>query len=569
MKNKIIILLILTVMLINNVSASMEHIESGEFSTSGVTQYSNSPTGIGTVNVGATSVYFYDFSIYSAGLQFMSITVSSTYFVGNLKATHNSYYENIQLKSGANVICNGKYGYYKTLSDDYTIYLWLDLETWDNHGLSGTQTLSIFGISDGNIFKFNQLHRYLPGSVDNDTVMFQCTSPYHAYVTSSMGSSYSSNGVYSFYNLYDTYLDGTFQLLNYSRDVNNKSKITIKDYNNNILYTESILDDEITEISSYNLSPWFLNSEDVYGNMYYKTLIFDIDEDAPTLTTDKTYYNTSEIIEISYTNIDKIYEQCTSSLCNEPYQLWIYALNNPNIPKFRQWLYSDRRDEIFILNTSILAPQTEYQLMITSGENNIVISSDIFYVYPDDEYLSISCDANANCITANKAKNTFYYKINNNSNIIVKDNDNNIISTYYNIIGTGSIIYTIPDDLEHINTYPNWKVYLNNTEYSTSFNKEMVVYWSLFVTPTPTPTYTPQPTPDINISDTIDEFKTETQPIKDLIFGLSEIVIDNPDYNKDNIVDESEINHWFNSLIPICIIFLLVVLYIGLKKKRE
>ena len=198
-----------------------------------------------------------------------------------------------------------------------------------------------------------------------------------------------------------------------------------------------------------------------------------------------------------------------------------------------------------------------------------MIESDTFYVYPDDEYLSLSCESESNCYTYNNADITIYYQINNNSNIIIKDNDNNIINTYYNIIGNGSMIYHIPDDLYHENSYPNWKIYLNNTEYSTSFNKDMVVYWSLFQTPTPTPTYTPTPTPDLNISDTVDEFKTEIEPFKQLIFGLSEIVIDNPDYDNDNIVDENEINHWFNSLIPICIIFLLAVIYIGMRKKRN
>jgi hypothetical protein len=335
-------------------------------------------------------------------------------------------------------------------------------------------------------------------------------------------------------------------------------------------YSDSINHDNIS-LMSLNGNTWNYQCINIFDNIFSGSITYEsIDEDAPTLTTDKTYYNTSETIEISYTNIDKIYDECYSSFCDEAYQMWIYAIDPiEDIPKYRNWLYSDRRDETFILNTSFLLPQTTYKLVITSGETNIMIESNIFYVYPDDEYLSVSCGVENNCYTYNNADITIYYKINNNSNIIIKDNDNNIINTYHNIIDNGEILYHIPDDIQHLNTYPNWKIYLNNTEYSTSFNKGVTVYWSQFQTPTPTPTYTPKPTPDINISDTIDEFKTETQPIKDLIFGLSEIVIDNPDYNKDNIVDESEINHWFNSLIPICIIFLLIILYIGLKKNRN
>ena len=305
----------------------------------------------------------------------------------------------------------------------------------------------------------------------------------------------------------------------------------------------------------------------------------DYSPEPPTLTTDKTYYNTSEIIEISFTNIDTIYNECIENKCSKPYNLHIlYPVTDAYKDYKTKYIYPltyNLEDENIYLNTSFLSPQNNYILGIvgingdyTQHEDILIFSND-FVVYPDDEYLSVSCDSESECYTYNNADITIYYSILNNSNIIIKDNDNNIINTYYNIIGNGSILYYIPDDLYHVNTYPNWKVYLNNTEYSTSFNKGVTVYWSQFTTPTPTPTFTPQPTPDINISDTVDEFKTEMEPIKQLLFGLTEIVIDNPDYNKDNTVDESEINHWFNSLIPGCILLLLVIMCIGLRKKRK
>ena len=580
MNIKIILLMILFIISINNVSASMEYVDSGEFDKSGVTQYTNYPSGIGAYGVDLTKVYFHDFSIYSSGLQFMSITTTGHYFRGTLKATYNSYFENIELKSGSNIIAEGKYGYYKTPGDNYIIYLWLDLDTWNNHGLSGAQWIDIDGISDSDYFQGWDIKREIPGDADSDTVMFGYNVPYPYVLTTEGGFPYHTNGVYSFYNSYDLYVDGTFQLINYSRDSNNQSIINIKDYNSNNLYTETVLDNEITEISSYNLSPWYLTVEDSFGNMYYDTLNFDIDVDAPTLTTDKTYYTTNENIEISYTNIDKLYENNKyEHVYQKPYELYILY---PVIEDYKQYkakfiqpLYYDLRDESFILNTSFLHPQNVYTLGIVgingdyTQHEDILIFSDSFVVYPDDEYLSLSCESDSGCTTSNKNKITIYYKINNNSEIIIKDNDNNIIHRYYNIINEGEIVYTIPDDIEHLNTYPNWKIYLNNTNYPTSFNKGVTVYWSLFAIPTPTPTFTPQPTPDINISDEINNLKDEISPIKDLIIGLSGILIDNPDYNKDNIVDENEINHWFNSLIPMCILFLLLVLYIGLKKQRE
>ena len=582
---KIIVLMILILISINNASASMDYISSGTFDESGVISYDNYLVdALGSYTVGMEDIYFHDFSIYKDGLQFMSIKISGYYFDGVLKATYNSYFENIQLKSGANVVANGKYGYYKT-GDNYIIYLWLDLDTWDNHGLSGSQDMDIYGVSNDLIWNIKyvddlSLTSY-PSNIDSDSVLFcDKSSTKRFFITSDMGGyDYNSNGVYSFYNSYDLYKDESLQVLNYSRDSNNKSKIILKDYNNNVLYSETVLDDEKTELSNFNLSPWYLIVEDSYGNLYYDTLIFDIDEDEPTLTTDKTYYNTSEIINISFTNINTIYNECSQSVCVKPYDLHIlYPVTDAYKDYESKYIYPltyNLEDETISLSTSFLSPENNYILGIVGINGNyhkhddILLFSDSFIVYPDDEYLSVSCDAESECYIYNNADISIYYKINNNSDIIIKDNDNNIINTYHNIIGSGEKLYHIPNDLNHINTYPNWKIYLNNTGYSTSFNKGVTIYWSQFQTPTPTPTFTPQPTPDINISDTINEFKMETQPIKDLIFGLSEIVIDNPDYNKDNIVDESEINHWFNSLIPLCIIFLLIVLYIGLKKNRN
>ena len=580
MKIKISILMILFIISINNVSASMEYISSGEIDKSGVTQYTNYPSGDGNYGLDLTKIYFHDFSVYASGLQFMSITTTGHYFRGVLIGTHNSYFENIELKSGSNVIANGKYGYYKTPGGNYIIYLWLDLDTWNNHGLSGTQWLDIDGISNPDIFQGWDIKRDIPEDADSDTVMFGYNVPYPYVLTTVGGFPYHTNGVYSFYNSYDLYSDSFSNLLNYSRDSNNQSIIILKDYNNNIIYSETVLDNEITEIPSSNITPWYLIVEDSYGNMYYETLIFDIDEDAPTLTTDKTYYNTSENIEISYTNIDKLYENNKYEyLYQKPYEVYIlYPVIDSYKQyeaKYRQYLLYNLEDEIFTLNTSFLSPQNTYILGIvgTNGyhglHDDILLFSDSFVVYPDDEYLSVSCDSESECYTYNNADITIYYKINNNSNIIIKDNNGNVINQYQNIINEGEITYRIPLDENHINSYPNWKIYLNNTAYPTSFNKGVTVYWSQMVTPTPTPIYTPTPTPDKNISDEIDDFKTEIKPLKDLLIGLSTVVIDNPDYNKDNMVDEHELNHWFNSLIPLCIIFLLIILYIGLRYRTK
>jgi hypothetical protein len=477
--------------------------------------------------------------------------------------TKDSEYNGVNFKIGAVYVGSGLAGY--NVGSNYTfVHYWF--QDLDLSGYSGLQVMTVEGvptsISTGNYYKDQT-------TPTNQQVYKRTYNPGRSEYYGWRQTTHDIQMSYTFENIINVDFSSPLSYVETVRDDGNQSMYNITQDSIQILYEDDFLTG--TNITySDSLSSFTITGINSYGDLYSKVFTSSGIPGETTLTTDKTYYNTSENITISYTNIDKIYDDCTSSFCDEAYQMWIYAIDPiENIPKYRNWLYSDRRDETFVLNTSFLLPQTTYKLVITSGEVNVMIESDIFYVYPDNEYLSVSCGIENNCYTYNNADITIYYKIDNNSDIIIKDNDNNIINTYHNIIDSGEILYHIPDDLNHINTYPNWKIYLNNTGYSTSFNKGITVYWSQFQTPTPTPTYTPSPTPDINISDTIDEFKTETQPIKDLIFGLSEIVIDNPDYNKDNIVDESEINHWFNSLIPICIIFLLVVLYIGLKKKRE
>ena len=291
----------------------------------------------------------------------------------------------------------------------------------------------------------------------------------------------------------------------------------------------------------------------------------------PTLTTDKLLYNTSEQITISFTNIDEI-----EGYVGERLSLYILY---PIIDDYKDYdtkymlhLLGDRRDETFTLNTSFLTPQNEYHLgvCIDGDFHNIddsLIISDTFYVYDENEYLSTSCNPEGNCYTYNNDVITIYYKINNNSNIIIKDNNDNIIQTYYNIIDEGSINYHIPIDENKLNTYPNWKVYLNNTEYETNYSTDVTVYWSLIATPTPTPIYTSVPI-DENVSVEVDRLKEESKPIFDLIYGLSELVVDNPDYDDDNIITENEMNNWFNSLIPIVLILLIFIVYTGLSKRR-
>jgi hypothetical protein len=583
MKIKISILILFLILSINNVYGETEI-----FSKS-VSQeyYANYITGGNIGGISYTNVLMFNDISTTHNINSVTLQIDNYNWYGGPSSEWQDVEYRLNSPTGT-LLGTGSYGYNN--GSDYVFVI----ATFDKPNLfsdyTGAQKVFIVGgpnIHFGGSPTSTNLRIYNPANIDTTTkttvyLGYKSGSNYYASVG---GTGHDSNTElsiylsYDFINEYTYYNDGILNKLEVER-TDNESFWTVE-RGNSIIFEDANYNSTDFSIYDNDLinSTWDIMCNDSYGNTYTDIILFEETDTTPTLTTDKTYYNTSEIIEISFTNIDTIYNECYSSICAKPYDLHIlYPVTDAYKDYETKYIYPltyNLQDESIYLNTSFLSPENNYILGIVgiNGDyhkhEDILLFSDSFTVYPDEEYLSVSCDSETSCYTYNNADITIYYQINNNSNIIIKDNNNNIINTYYNIIGSGEKLYHIPDDLYYENTYPNWKIYLNNTEYSTSFNKGVTVYWSQFQTPTPTPTFTPQPTPDINISDEIDNLKDEISPIKDLLFGLSEIVIDNPDYNKDNIVDENEINHWFNSLIPMCIIFLLIILYIGLKKQRE
>ena len=383
---------------------------------------------------------------------------------------------------------------------------------------------------------------------------------------------HSANHEITFYNNYSYWYNEDLFTFELTRNASNPSMLYINNRDTYDLINETSYNNVITSVYSdaIDYDIWDIEIYDIntVTHAFQIDFIPEIEDLTPTLTTDKSLYNTSELLTISYTNIDEM------DIHGTPALFIVYPIiddYHDYDAKFMQHLLSSKEDETFTINTSILQPQTEYYLVIADNTDwsrieSAYITSDVFYVYPDEEYLTTSCTVEGNCYTYNGDYISIYYKVNNNSDIIIKDNDNNIIQTYYNIINEGKINYQIPFDENKLNSYPNWKVYLNNTEYETNYSTDVTVYWSLFVTPTPTPVYTVD-IPDENVTEQIDQLKEESKPIFDLIYGLTTLVIDNPDYDNDNIIDEHEINNWFNSLIPLGILLLLVILYMGLKKR--
>ena len=69
------------------------------------------------------------------------------------------------------------------------------------------------------------------------------------------------------------------------------------------------------------------------------------------------------------------------------------------------------------------------------------------------------------------------------------------------------------------------------------------------------------------IEENIEDLRENVQPIKDLIFGFSTIIIENPDYDGNGIVESEEMDQWFNGIIGLLIVIVIYIFYKGLNDR--
>lgn len=578
MKLKIKIVFVMTLLFITMNTAYAYEVYEGNFASTGSSQTTNSVSYSSAVahNMDTLAVKDGGQAIYLT-----SVTVMAPYYAWSGSDEVSYYKDDVIYEYNTETVGTGYMYYWLQDIDHDSTYDYVFIKCYFDNGLSlssGAKKVTIVGDITSDI-TFDR-----SGSLNIVTAPVNIKSAYLG--DNSAGDSlwpieavHKAFHTINFYNNYSYWYDKDLFTFYLNRNDSNPSSLCI---NNGYM-------DLINETSSGS-SSIYIYSDDLTNHTWdielldTNSIVHELEIDfnpepedlTPTLTTDKINYNTTEELTISYTNIDEFYNSHSGYKYEKPYSLYIlYPVTEPDRDfrtKFYQPLYYDLRDETFTINTSILTPQTEYFLAIVKTDSDFgnanyhLITSDTFYVIPDNEYISTSCNPNGNCYTGNGNPLDIFYNINNNSNIYVKDNDGNIVSTYYGVSGEGVKHYQIPFDENKFSSYPNWKIYINNTEYETSYNTDVTVYWSLFIKPTPTPTPTPYEM-DTNVSEQIDNLKEESKPLFDFIYGLSTILIDNPDYDKNNLVDENEVNMWFNSLVPLGIILLIICLYIGLTKR--
>ena len=379
------------------------------------------------------------------------------------------------------------------------------------------------------------------------------------------------------YNYNSTYEKFDFKLI---RNSTNPSKAFV-DTGYIELFNETSLVSVNTSTTGFNLTN--CNWNVTITDMYYTNITHYLDycslmqdptpDDEPTIVITTQPIESGDSITISYTNLDYIRLHASDYgydyYAADTFEVVMYEIEGTGLtPVYNEILTSDNDGNI-VLDSSIYDSGKLYGVCITTtvhryyyGCANAIINT-TFTIYSDlDEYVNIYED---NLYTCDEVY--LYYKCINESNIKLLDNDDNIILSWLNKQGEGLIGFNIPMDSDSINTYPNWKINMSDNDNVTNYhNDSFTVYWKICEYPVDEPEEYPTP-PDEDIQDNIDELKDGLGPLKELVFGLTTIFIDNPDENNNNIIDTDEIGNFFNGLIPWAILIFIFIVYQVIRRK--
>lgn len=558
-KIKIILTLLILFFSINNVYG--EILDEGEFfEESYITRESEHTPYGSTTTMGITSLNIFHIENYPYGFQYLYMDIENAEFVGNLKGTYDSYYEPATLKDGSTVIAVGKIGYYKKTDGKYRIWLWLDTDTW-NYAGSGLKNFDLL-CDDSDNFRMT-FFRSAVGGTDAYTISFG-SSWYLPHV-------YYIDSKYSFKNSFYTNYTGGMSNLYYNKNIvgyEGNSKVKLVNSIGDIIINETSFNHNSFSISQYDqYYPYTLTCENAGNNIFYEKLYFSTPETPYLCRIETNDINIGENINTSYFNIIHLrnnpnqYGDSDYATCNLNIQ--IIADRGYYEELIYQDLITDETDNIFYYSSDTLSSGIYYaQINKELGSLNDYAVRNSFFI---SDTLNYSIVVNPNDVYVGDNINIIYKSLN-QSTLSIYDNSSTLIKQYLNIENEGQKIFQIPPDYIYENTYPNWYVYLNDTGNSSNnlkynFTVKWRVYTEIEPTPQPTDSYYNE-----SIEENIEQIKDGINPIKELIFGLSTIFVDNPDYNDDNVVDVNEISTWLNSLIGIAIVIFLFILYTVYKR---
>ena len=206
---------------------------------------------------------------------------------------------------------------------------------------------------------------------------------------------------------------------------------------------------------------------------------------------------------------------------------------------------------------SVIDTTLEYYNDINIIQNNEHLK-DVLYILPVGNAEFINITNNVNYLN-NGDKIYYSYYAKNDTSVYINDSSDECIQMILINSGFGEGEYFIPyDDTQSFN-YPSWDITMN--ESSDAFT----VYWieQVIAEYNEHINYTM----DDDVTENVESIREAVDPIKDLLFGMSTIFIENPDYDQNGIVDMEEISDWLNGIVTILIVVLLYIFYKALKRR--
>lgn len=298
----------------------------------------------------------------------------------------------------------------------------------------------------------------------------------------------------------------------------------------------------------------------------FSELMIPIDETSCRIEIDNT--DLGDQLDISYYNIDELranpIKYGYKGFATENLYVQILIDRGTYKELLKSYYIIDETDNTISYDTTGWTEGLYYAQINTLYRDSELYAVRDFAILSQPANYSISVYPN---ILSSGDNANIIYKSLNQSRITVFDNDNTSIDTWLNVIGQSQIIYQIPIDADYEYAYNDWYVYLNDSgNVSNNIRYNFTVDWKVYVPPTVTPT---PPAEDYNVSieESVDELKTAINPLLELVYGLSSIFVDNPDYDHDKIVTPAELKVWFNSLISIVVLIVILIGYKVLKRK--
>ena len=569
MKMKII--LIILVCLFNISIVNCEILDEGSFNEISYKSESISLTHTagGQSDMDIEYLWLYQSQNYQSGLQYIYIDIPGVHFKSSIKSTYDSYNENIELIDGVDVVAEGKIGYYKKESGEYRIWLWFDLTSWEYTG-TGTKYFPLTGHTNSYYGIYNSF--LTQNALDTPTNTNAAGYMADVGVTDYwLIGGYTIDIVYNFKNIYYTTLNEGMYNIIYNRTTpgySTISKVKITDSIGTILLNESSYKENDLSLSYFNSNtPYKLECENYIETDFLDYLNFKSTYDPFALRIEVDDIEVGNNIKVSYFNIDELrsnplkYGSSDYATCDINLQIIVDRGYYEEL--IYQDLITDESDNIFYYSSDSLTNGIYYTQInkVLGGLNDYAVRSTFTISQPSNYSIIVNPD---NVYVGDNIN--IIYKSLNQSTISIYDNSSTLIKSYLNIQNEGQKIFQIPPDNDYNNVYSNWFVYLNDTgNSSNNLRYNFTVNWKVYTEPIPTPIPT-EPYFNESIEESIDELKEGINPIKEFIFGISTIFVDNPDYNNDNVVDVNEISTWLNSLISIAIIIFLFILYTVYKR---